>query len=261
MRLGAPRLAIMGALRVAATCLLMFAAIPSTAAATAAVRGVPASLQYLYAGPRFTCGDKSKTIDAAQVNDNYCHCPGSSDDEPSTGACANGRFYCVNKGFRGQFVHAQVVGDGVCDCCDGSDEEGRKPPCPNTCERDGASWRAARAAAVLKAEDGALKRLAYEQHGAQSATQRNARVAASTSALAAVKQTVEAAEKVWGAGPGGVGVRDAGVTATLCYGVVLPSTRYSRWLCIRTYSHPRVSPSLHFILLRRSPPRRRRSAS
>ena len=43
-------------------------------------------------------------------------------------ACSNGRFFCNNRGFKGQVLHSSAVNDGICDCCDGSDEvRGCKP--------------------------------------------------------------------------------------------------------------------------------------
>lgn len=37
-------------------------------------------------------------------------------------ACSNGKFFCNNRGFKGQLLHSSAVNDGICDCCDGSDE-------------------------------------------------------------------------------------------------------------------------------------------
>ena len=70
---------------------LLAAALAAFAAAAAPVRGVPRSAEGLYASKdgRFTCLDKSRVIDAAQVNDDYCDCPDGS-DEPGTSACVNG---------------------------------------------------------------------------------------------------------------------------------------------------------------------------
>lgn len=70
--------------------------------ALAAPRGVPRSLELSYAGPTFKCLDNPSgpALPASAVNDNYCDCADGS-DEPGTSACANGRFYCINKGSRG----------------------------------------------------------------------------------------------------------------------------------------------------------------
>ena len=42
---------------------------------------------------RFWCLDNSLAMAWANVNDNYCDCPDSS-DEPSTSACPAGKFFC-----------------------------------------------------------------------------------------------------------------------------------------------------------------------
>ncbi len=82
----------------------------------------------MYSGPTFECRDKSKVIDSAYVNDDYCDCTGDGSDEPGTSACAaslalkadgeavvEGRgFWCVSKGFRGHFVPSSRVNDGIC---------------------------------------------------------------------------------------------------------------------------------------------------
>lgn len=90
----------------------------------------------------FRCLSSTRQIPWARVNDDYCDCPEDGSDEPSTGACDRGRFYC-----RFQKRHATGRGgytsvpsgwanDGVCDCCDGSDEwlSGAGERCRNTCK-------------------------------------------------------------------------------------------------------------------------------
>ena len=165
------------------------------------VRGVAPSQDGLYIGPRkFTCLDHSKTMDISRLNDDFCDCEDGS-DEPGTNACPNGRFYCINKGFRGTYLHSLAVNDGVCDCCSGEDEFSRKTPCPNTCEADGATWRAARAAAIQKAEEGSRQRLEYEQFAKTATADRASRMAASRASLKPAKAAVESAQTVRTAAP------------------------------------------------------------
>lgn len=93
----------------------------------------------LYSGLTFTCPGSGKVIPIEQVNDDFCDCPFvkgvTVTDEPGTGACQNGVFYCANRKFRPETLPASRVNDGVCDCCDGSDEwkevGGKK--CPSEC--------------------------------------------------------------------------------------------------------------------------------
>ena len=160
-----------------------------------AVRGVPPSLDAAYAATPFKCLDTKLAIDAARVNDDYCDCADGT-DEPGTSACANGRFYCVNKQYRGKYVPSSLVNDGVCDCCDGSDEYASRAGCQNTCEADGAAWREAHAAAIKKAEEGALLRKQYAAEGAKARAERNAKVAANTVALEKATAVRDAAEEV-----------------------------------------------------------------
>ena len=126
--------------------------------------GAPVSRAASYARDPFTCLDGSASLPHSSLNDNYCDCVDGS-DEPGTSACAGGSFWCANKGARGKWVPSSLVMDGVCDCCDGGDEGGKPGTCKDTCEADGAAWRAAQAAAIQVAEAGALKRLEYEALG------------------------------------------------------------------------------------------------
>ncbi|KAJ2082045.1 hypothetical protein H4R24_001904 [Coemansia sp. RSA 988] len=107
-----------------------------------AVRGVDPQLLSKYkandAG-QFTCLDGSQQIPIARVNDDYCDCVDGS-DEPGTSACANGTFYCANKGHIPGKLAAWRVNDGICDydvCCDGSDEWDTDAVCPDKCEEIG----------------------------------------------------------------------------------------------------------------------------
>jgi len=78
-----------------------------------AIRGVAPEDAKLYSGNTFTCKESQKKIPMARTNDDYCDCEDGS-DEPGTSACANGRFYCVNKGHRGEHIFSSRVNDGIC---------------------------------------------------------------------------------------------------------------------------------------------------
>lgn len=185
--------------------LLFFLSLSSTLGSD--VIGIPRSMRASYAGPQFTClsaeGGKTHTMPISSVNDEFCDCADGS-DEPGTSACKNGRFYCPQKGFRSKFVPSSVVGDGVCDCCDGADEAaaaaaGSRPlgsaACKNTCEVDGASWRASQAAAIEKAQAGAVARKARaDAYTAASTSRAEAATKAETAKVAAeaVKRAADA---------------------------------------------------------------------
>jgi len=189
-------------MRAAALCALL------AHASAADVAGVPRSLAKAYAGAdgKFACLDgRGAPLPLAAVNDDFCDCADGS-DEPGTSACAGGRFFCAQKGFRGKFVPAALVGDGVCDCCDGADEAaaaaaGSRPlgaaPCRDTCAADGAGWRAAQAAAIERAAAGAAARAArVAAHAAAAAARGGAAAAARAArdAKAGVKAAADAAE-------------------------------------------------------------------
>lgn len=106
-------------------------------------------------------------------------------------ACANGKFYCVNKGFRGVYLPSSRVGDGVCDCCDGSDEPGT---CADTCDEAGAEWRKAEAERIQRAEAGAKAKVAFLEAGKAHLEGKEAALAAAKSAADAARSALEAAE-------------------------------------------------------------------
>ncbi|XP_055373857.1 glucosidase 2 subunit beta [Condylostylus longicornis] len=86
----------------------------------------------------FYCLDGSKSIPYKYLNDDYCDCSDGS-DEPSTNACANGKFYCKyqKRHITGRgldvWVPSSRINDGICDCCDGSDEWESAVECKHHC--------------------------------------------------------------------------------------------------------------------------------
>ncbi|GMH72850.1 hypothetical protein TrLO_g7022 [Triparma laevis f. longispina] len=68
-------------------------------------------------------------------NDNFCDCPDTSSDEPSTSACSKVKHSTFVCSARTQItIYSSRIDDSVCDCCDGSDEiHNNYVVCPNTC--------------------------------------------------------------------------------------------------------------------------------
>ncbi|GLB33238.1 putative low-density lipoprotein receptor domain class A [Lyophyllum shimeji] len=111
----------------------------------------------------WTCLDGSREIPWAFVNDDSCDCADGS-DEPGTGACPNGVFYCVNEGHVGAVIPASRVNDGLCEreCCDGSDE--RPGVCENVCREVGEADRKRREEERRLRKTGAKIRATYVQY-------------------------------------------------------------------------------------------------
>lgn len=109
-----------------------------------------------YISSKHTCGNY--VIEYSQINDNFCDCADGS-DEPGTAACPNGKFTCVNKGFKAVTLPSSHVDDGICDCCDGSDE--MVANCPNTCDLVAHKEREKLLKARLAYESGSKTRASY----------------------------------------------------------------------------------------------------
>jgi len=130
----------------------------------------------------FQCLDGSITIKYLQVNDDYCDCPDGS-DEPGTSACSNGKFYCLNKGFKPKILPSSRVNDGICDCCDGSDEwagplyqlgdvGSGSSGCANVCREMGKEEREERERLAKVIEEGAKLRNEMIENGHERKKQR-----------------------------------------------------------------------------------------
>ena len=92
-------------------------------------------------------------LTASMMNDEYCDCWYTGEDEPATSACSHVHpsqvpstedhssswFHCSTKtGHERDVILRSRVSDGICDCCDGSDERtgpSSSPSCPDTCSR------------------------------------------------------------------------------------------------------------------------------
>nr|ACO11358.1 Glucosidase 2 subunit beta precursor [Caligus rogercresseyi] len=82
---------------------------------------LPTSIKSKYATNKFgliSCGDGTY-FSRVKLNDDYCDCELTGFDEPSTNACPNGAFICLESL---KSIPSSSVNDGICDCCDGSDE-------------------------------------------------------------------------------------------------------------------------------------------
>ena len=180
----------------------LIAAAAAASPLAASIKGVPKSAQGKYAGGSFECapadgGGAFVTVTAAQINDDYCDCADGS-DEPGTSACSpSGRFYCVNKKFRGSYISAGRVGDGVCDCCDGSDESAGY--CDDTCLAAAAEWQKHRGEEIRRQEEGSRRKAEYVARAAEAmrdlADQSSSLKAAHSTALSELSEAEEKLEE------------------------------------------------------------------
>ena len=125
--------------------------------------------------------------------DDYCDCADGS-DEPGTSACADGRFFCQNRGFRSQYVRSGHVGDGVCDCCDGTDEYA-SGACPESCTAAGDAMRAEVVARLQVIAAGLEKANRWSEEGSRTKAGWEGEVAALQESLGEKKKAASAIEE------------------------------------------------------------------
>ena len=114
-------------------------------------------------------------VDPSKINDGYCDCPETGEDEPDTDACSGSTqwpgvqtpdasaaplFVCPQQPTL-QIPHSRI-NDGICDCCDGMDEPGMR--CPDTC----AAYHAAREAQAKALQDAYAKGSALRKEQIQA---------------------------------------------------------------------------------------------
>ncbi len=182
------------------------------------IRGLNPALADRYSGSGgiFQCLDGSKAIPFDRVNDDFCDCADGS-DEPGTSACANGRFYCLNRGHEPQSISASFVDDGVCgefrrdqmawgrcdqevgsmirliptDCCDGTDE---RRGCVSTCLDKASGKLIELQTKVASYGDMLAKKASYVEQAALRRKEWNARAETIDIQLQNKRSAVEAAK-------------------------------------------------------------------
>lgn len=158
------------------------------------LRGVsPQRLSFYSPDEDFTCLDGSNRVPFDMVNDDYCDCLDGS-DEPGTSACANGKFYCENKEFRGREIHSSRVNDGICDCCDGSDEylSVVGGACENTCKALGEKFSREMEENRQQQEAGFQKRQQHSNQGMETKREKEQFLAEATADLNVLEVELEA---------------------------------------------------------------------
>lgn len=131
---------------------------------------------YVSKSDKFTCFDGRKTIKYSQLNDDFCDCADGS-DEPGTSACTNGRFHCINPGFKSKVIPSSRVNDGVCDCCDASDEYFSSATCINNCIELGSADRIREKQQAELLKNGNQIRLEMAQKGKKQKEEQKIRMA------------------------------------------------------------------------------------
>jgi protein kinase C substrate 80K-H len=122
--------------------------------------------------------DQTVEITSQAMNDNYCDCPLTGEDETLTNACSGSNLWTgIHDGindsshYRDSFACMRQptlvlprsrLNDGICDCCDGSDE--KEGDCPDICEEVLRKEREERERLRYMYQEGSAKRNADLKH-------------------------------------------------------------------------------------------------